>query len=328
MLSAISEPVVGAAVVRSYAVEDRTQARIDDAIDEYKAASTRAQGFTAFSFSLGGISAGLANAGRHHHRRLARLRRRDHRRRGARLRVPRDAVRRPGADGHPDPHRRPERHRRLAPRHRHPRDPRRPGRPRRRRRDRCRAGPIDVRFEHVDFAYPGGPARCCATSTSTIAAGTRRGHRRRDRLGQVHLRQAAHPADGPVGRARCCSTASTCARSRRTRCGAAWCWCRRRASSSTTPWRPTCATAGSTPPTPSSCASADELGLADWLATLPRGLDTRVGQRGESLSAGERQLVALRPGPPRRPRPAGPRRGHQRRRPGRSRCGSAARSSG
>ena len=63
MLSAISEPVVGAAVVRSYAVEDRTQARIDEAIDEYKAASTRAQGFTAFSFSLGGVSAGLANAG-------------------------------------------------------------------------------------------------------------------------------------------------------------------------------------------------------------------------------------------------------------------------
>jgi putative ABC transport system ATP-binding protein len=36
-----------------------------------------------------------------------------------------------------------------------------------------------------------------------------------------------------------------------------------------------------------------ELDLADWLATLPDGLDTRVGQRGESLSAGERQLVAL-----------------------------------
>ncbi len=63
MLSAISEPVVGAAVVRSYAVEDRTQARIDGAIAEFQAASTRAQGFTAFSFSLGGISAGLANAG-------------------------------------------------------------------------------------------------------------------------------------------------------------------------------------------------------------------------------------------------------------------------
>ncbi|MBC6462764.1 ABC transporter ATP-binding protein [Actinomadura sp. HBU206391] len=36
-----------------------------------------------------------------------------------------------------------------------------------------------------------------------------------------------------------------------------------------------------------------ELGLTDWLEGLPRGLDTPVGQRGESLSAGERQLVAL-----------------------------------
>jgi ATP-binding cassette subfamily B protein len=40
-------------------------------------------------------------------------------------------------------------------------------------------------------------------------------------------------------------------------------------------------------------ASADELGLGDWVAGLPRGLSTRVGQRGDSLSAGERQLVAL-----------------------------------
>lgn len=36
-----------------------------------------------------------------------------------------------------------------------------------------------------------------------------------------------------------------------------------------------------------------ELGLADWLDGLPKGLDTPVGQRGESLSAGERQLVAI-----------------------------------
>ena len=33
--------------------------------------------------------------------------------------------------------------------------------------------------------------------------------------------------------------------------------------------------------------------MSDWLAELPGGLSTRVGQRGESLSAGERQLVAL-----------------------------------
>ncbi|MCO6005901.1 ABC transporter ATP-binding protein/permease [Actinoallomurus purpureus] len=41
------------------------------------------------------------------------------------------------------------------------------------------------------------------------------------------------------------------------------------------------------------CLVLTELGLADWLDGLPGGLATPVGQRGESLSAGERQLVAL-----------------------------------
>ena len=36
-----------------------------------------------------------------------------------------------------------------------------------------------------------------------------------------------------------------------------------------------------------------ELGLADWLESLPAGLYTPVGERGESLSVGERQLVAV-----------------------------------
>ncbi|KOX07236.1 ABC transporter ATP-binding protein [Nocardiopsis sp. NRRL B-16309] len=40
-------------------------------------------------------------------------------------------------------------------------------------------------------------------------------------------------------------------------------------------------------------AAVTELGLADWLGSLAHGLNTPVGQRGESLSAGERQLVAL-----------------------------------
>jgi ABC-type multidrug transport system fused ATPase/permease subunit len=36
-----------------------------------------------------------------------------------------------------------------------------------------------------------------------------------------------------------------------------------------------------------------ELGLADWVDGLPGGLGTAVGERGEALSVGERQLVSL-----------------------------------
>ena len=40
-------------------------------------------------------------------------------------------------------------------------------------------------------------------------------------------------------------------------------------------------------------AAITELGLEEWVAGLPNGLETEVGERGEGLSVGERQLVAL-----------------------------------
>ena len=178
----------------------------------YKAASTRAQGFTAFSFSLGGISAGLANAGvlivgiwlgfadditagevlafaflvtlfvgpvqmgtqilTDAQNAIAGWRRVI-----GILETPADLVD-PGPDG-ADPAARPDR-RPL--RRRHLRLPRRPAGAARRR-------PAH-RLRHPDR------------------------DRRRDRLRQVDVRQAAHPADGPDARARCSSTASTCATSR------------------------------------------------------------------------------------------------------------------
>ncbi len=36
-----------------------------------------------------------------------------------------------------------------------------------------------------------------------------------------------------------------------------------------------------------------DLGLLDWIDSLPSGIDTLVGERGSNLSAGERQLVAV-----------------------------------
>jgi ABC-type multidrug transport system fused ATPase/permease subunit len=40
-------------------------------------------------------------------------------------------------------------------------------------------------------------------------------------------------------------------------------------------------------------AAVDDLGLRSWVDRLPEGLATPTGERGEALSLGERQLVAL-----------------------------------
>ena len=290
MLSAISEPVVGAAVVRSYAIESRTQDRIDTAVDRHRAASTRAQGLTAFSFSLGGVSAGLANAGvlivgiwlglageitagkvlafaflvtlfvgpvqmgtqvlTDAQNAIAGWRRVI-----GILETPADVVD-PGDGGTALPQR-----------------------------------PVSIEFDDVEFAYPGGrpvlhdvslriePGRRVAVVGETGSGKTTLAKlltRLMDpssgavRLDGVDLREVPFtslrervvmvPQEGFL------FDDTLAANARYGRLGA----------------------------TDEEIREAiRELGLSDWLATLPRGLETRVGQRGESLSAGERQLVAL-----------------------------------
>ena len=290
MLSAISEPVVGAAVVRSYAVEARTQARIDEAIKEFQSASTRAQGFTAFSFSLGGVSAGLANAGvlivgiwlgfagdissgeviafaflvtlfvgpvqmgtqilTDAQNAIAGWRRVI-----GILETPADLVD-PGPGGE------------VLPR-----------------------GPIDVRIEDVGFAYPSGPP-VLHDVTMDIAAGQRVAIVGETGSGKSTfaklLTRLMDPGSGAV-----LLDGIDVRRIQQESL---------RRSVVLVPqegflFDDTLAANvryGKLDATEADIlASADELGLGDWLAGLPAGIETRVGQRGESLSAGERQLVAL-----------------------------------
>jgi putative ABC transport system ATP-binding protein len=62
LLGAVSESVVGAQTVRAYAVEDRTATRIDGAIDRHYRSAVRAQTTTALVFTLGELVAALTNA--------------------------------------------------------------------------------------------------------------------------------------------------------------------------------------------------------------------------------------------------------------------------
>ncbi len=290
LLSAISEPVVGAAVVRSYAVEDRTQARIDGAIDAHKAASTRAQKFTVVSFSLGGLSAGLANAG------VLVI--------GVLLGFGGDLTAgtvlafaflvtlfvgpvQMGTQILTDAQNAIAGWRRVIGILETPADLEDPGEA----GVTLPPGPIDVRFEHVTFAYPSGPPVLRDISLA-IAAGTRvavvgetgsgkstvaklltrlmdpgEGRVLLDEVDVREIRQDSLrrsvvlvPQEGFLFD----DTITANVRYGRLDAGEA-----------------------------DILASADELGLGDWIAGLPRGLATKVGQRGESLSAGERQLVAL-----------------------------------
>ncbi|HEU4425437.1 MAG TPA: ABC transporter ATP-binding protein [Pilimelia sp.] len=62
LLAVVSESVVGAAVIRAYGVSDRTATRLDEAIDAHRRAQQKAMRTSVISFSTGEVAAGFALA--------------------------------------------------------------------------------------------------------------------------------------------------------------------------------------------------------------------------------------------------------------------------
>jgi ATP-binding cassette subfamily B protein len=289
MLGAISESVVGAPVIRAYGAQARTAQRIDEAVDRAKTAQTHAQKFAAASFSIGELTTAVANSaviitgillavdGQLTLGRLIGflflvnlfvqpvqvatevLNEAQNAIAGMRrvlgvLDTPTDVADPvPGRD--------------LPP------------------------GPIEVSFDHVTFAYPGGPdvlhdvdLTIAAQSRVAVVGETGSGKTTFAKL----LTRLMDPRQGrvllsgvPLSEVSFASLRSRVVMvpqdgflfdttvAANVRYGDA-------------------------------SASDDaillaftELGLADWVEGLPDGLRTQVGERGESLSVGERQLVAI-----------------------------------
>jgi ATP-binding cassette, subfamily B, bacterial len=290
MLSAVGESVVGASVIRAYGAEDRTARRIDGSVDAYRDAQTRAQRLVAATFPSTELAAALATAavvvagtamGIGGHLSAGRLVAflflvtlfvspmqvatevlTDAQNAIAGWRRVLDVldtepdVADPGEDGVELPR-----------------------------------GAIEVAFEDVSFAYPGGPtvlhgvsARIAPRARVAIVGETGSGKTtfaklltrlmdpvegevlidgvplREIRFSSLRERIVMVPQDGYL------FDATLADNIRYGRPGAK---------------------------DEDIVLALTELGLADWLEGLPAGIQSQVGQRGESLSAGERQLVAL-----------------------------------
>ena len=290
LLSAIAEPVVGAAVVKAYGVEARTQARIDAAVDANQAAQTRAQSLVAGFFSLGGLAGGLELAGvvvlgvelgLHTDLTSGRILAfaflvslfvgpvqtgsqiltdaqnavASWRRVIGVLDTPADLVD-PGPEGATLPH-----------------------------------GPISVDFDAVTFAYPGGPP-VLHDITTHIAPGQRIAVVGETGSGKSTiaklLTRLMDPTEGTIRLDGVDVRAISGASLRR---GVVLVPQEGFLFDDTLAAN---ARYGRIDATDADIEhAADQIGLGDWLAGLPYGVGTRVGQRGEALSAGERQLVAL-----------------------------------
>jgi ATP-binding cassette subfamily B protein len=290
VLGAVAESVVGASVIKAYGSEARTASRVDHAIDQHVKAAIKAQIMTSSTFTTGELVSSLANAaivvvgielGLNGQLSAGRLvaflflvtlfvspvqaateTLNDAQNALAGwgrvieiLDTPTD-VADPGAEGHDLP-----------------------------------PGPLDVRFDHVHFAYPGGPEvltdinlEIAPRTGVAIVGETGSGKTTFAKL----LTRLMDPVSGgillsgvPLRDVRFSSLRSRVVMVPQdgflfdTTIGANVRYGRPGASDADL------------------LRAFDELALTDWLEGLEKGLDTRVGERGGSLSAGERQLVAL-----------------------------------
>ncbi|MCW2599032.1 MAG: transporter related protein [Frankiales bacterium] len=289
MLGAVSESVVGAPVIRAYGAQARTAARIDDAVARTKKAQTRAQTIAATTFCSGEITTALANSavvvigillaidGQISLGRLvgflflvtlfvqpvqvATEVLNEAQNAIAGMRRVLGVLDTPTDVGDPTPGR------------------------------DLPAGPLSVQFAHVHFAYPGGPdvlhgidLEISPQSRVAVVGETGSGKTTFAKL----LTRLMDPTRGrvllsgvPLDEVRFASLRSrvvmvpqdgflfdtTIADNVR--------YGREDASDADI------------------LLAFTELGLVDWLAALADGLQTHVGERGESLSVGERQLVAI-----------------------------------
>ncbi len=290
LLGAVSESVVGASTVRAYGIEERTGQRIDLAIDRHRSAATRAQALVALTFSTGEVVAGLANAG------VVVV--------GVMLGIDGQLTLgellafiflvqlfvgpvQIGTEVLNEAQNAIAGWRRVLGVLDTPADVADPG-------DAGRTlprGPIDVRFDHVSFAYPGGPTvladidlALAPRSRVAVVGETGSGKTTFAKL----LTRLMDPVDGRVlvdhVDLRELSFASL--RSRIVMVPQDGFLFEGSILDNVRFGLPSAADEDVE-------LAMTELGLMDWLAGLPHGLATDVGQRGEQLSAGERQLVAL-----------------------------------
>ena len=175
VLGSIAESVVGAPTVRAYGVRARTAARIDAAIDRHYRASVDAQKVTAAVFVTGEFVAAVANAAVVVVGVLLGLAGEISRRHADRLPVPRDAVRRAGADGQRGAERGAERRRRVPPGARRDRHRARHPRPRDRRPDERAPAARGSAGRPVRPRRPSGTRRARASRSTTWTSRSSRG---------------------------------------------------------------------------------------------------------------------------------------------------------